>query len=175
MASDNHEDGLNFFERHPKKIIGGAAAAAAGAYLLSRGKKKPSSSAIHTAIHQAPSPAAAKSVAPKSVAQKPAKPAGPKAPAAKVSHEEAIARGYPGAKARAQIDHKTDHPGAAHIHGLREEGKRMGMAEHEHRAVTTARDLNEWKRARGKSAISKTSAATLLGFFSEIESISRGV
>jgi len=174
MASEDNESGLNFFERHPKKLLAGATAAGVGAYMLTRGKKKPSTSAIHTAIHQAPShaPAAPK----KTPTVKPATPkAVVKAKPEKVTYEEAVARGYPGAKAREKIDHKSDHPGAAHIHGLREEGKRMGMAEHEHRAVTTARDLNAWKKARGKAAISKTSAVTLLGFFSEIESISRGV
>lgn len=41
-TSSDNDEGLSFFERHPKKVLGGAAlAAGAGAYLLSKGKKSP--------------------------------------------------------------------------------------------------------------------------------------
>lgn len=40
-TSEVDENGLNFFERHPKKILGGAALAAGGGLLLLKGKKVP--------------------------------------------------------------------------------------------------------------------------------------
>ena len=124
---------MSFFERHPKKILGGAALATGlGAYMLTKGRKK-SLPSFKASTH---SPSAATSKAPSAASSHPPK---PKAPAKKLSLEEAKALKYPGAEPIAS--HVEKHPGEAYIQAVREEGKRRKLPEDVVRKATRMKDL----------------------------------
>lgn len=154
IAESSEGEGLSFFERHPKKILGGLAALGTGAYLLTKGKKgkMPSSGGASHVVNSAPAhkPAAHKPASPVSEAKKP--PLHKTTPAAKkLTHDEAKALGYPGAGPKTPANQNEKHLGADYIQAAREEGMRAGMAPHEHRSVTRVSEVRDWVKKQKKS------------------------
>lgn len=134
--SSKDEDGLSFFERHPKKIIGGSLAAlGTGAYLLSKGKKGGGAALRSGGGSGAKAPAVHKPAASSP------KPAQSKAPAKLLTHEEAKARGYPGAGPKNPAHQTEKHQGAEYIQAVREEGLRRKLPVDVVRRATRMKDL----------------------------------